>query len=78
MWLQTGDEIAVAGSVNGRSVIVGYGESAWQSRRVIAEDGGTGAPNGHIVDVAPSPDGLTLALAVLDRKPRSTWWCATS
>ncbi len=67
MWLQGGKEIGVAGSVEGRSVIVGYSASAWQSRRVLAEDGGTGAPNGHIVNVAPSPDGLTLALAVADR-----------
>ena len=65
MWLQTGKEVGVAGTIKGRSVIMGYSGPAWHNERVIAEDGGAGAKDGHIVDAWPSPDGMAMALAVV-------------
>ena len=38
--------------------------------RVIAEDGGIGAPDGSLVDLAASPDGMVLALAVVNSKEK--------
>jgi hypothetical protein len=66
MWLQSGKEVGVAGTVQGRSMVVGYSGAAWGTERMIAEDAGAGIKDGHIVDVAPSPDGMALALAVVD------------
>jgi hypothetical protein len=70
MWVQNGKEIAIAGTQNGRAVIMGYGGVGYRTARIIAEDGGVGAPDGNIVDFAPSPDGLVLALAVTNRKEK--------
>jgi hypothetical protein len=69
MWLQSGQEVAVIGSRNGRAVVMGYGGSGYRSARVIAQDGGIGAPNGKLIDFAPSPDGMVLALAAVEANP---------
>ena len=37
------------------AVIMGYGGTGYRTARVIAEDGGIGAPDGSIVDLAASP-----------------------
>lgn len=66
MWLQAGQEVAIVGTRNGHTAVLGYGGVGYRGARVIAEDGGIGALNGKIVDLAPSPDGMTLALAVMD------------
>jgi len=68
MWLQNGSEVAIAGTRNGRSTIVGYGGPGYLTQRVIAEDGGIGAQDGKIVDLAASPDGMVLALVVVNPK----------
>ena len=68
MWLQSGKEVAIVGTRAGHTVVFGYGGAAFGVPRVIAEDGGIGAPDGNIVDVAPSPDGMVLALAVYNPK----------
>jgi hypothetical protein len=68
MWLQTGAEVAVAGTRNGRSTIMGYSGPGYRTERVIAEDGGIGAPGGRLVDIAPSPNGMVLALVVVKPK----------
>src|SRR5579871_4731466 len=68
MWLQAGKEIAVVGTHDGHAVIMGYSGSGYRTARVIAEDGGIGAPDGNIVDLAPSTDGMVLALAVTNPK----------
>src|SRR5438067_2035028 len=65
MWLQTGKEVAIVGTSNGRTIVMGYGGAGYRTPRVIAEDGGVGAPDGNIVDVAVSPNGMVLALAVV-------------
>jgi hypothetical protein len=70
MWLQAGKEVAVAGTLKDHTVVMGYGGDGYQTARVIAEDGGIGAPDGSIVDLAPSPDGMMLALAVVSAKDK--------
>ncbi len=71
MWLQGGKEVAVVGTRNGHALVMGYGGAAYLTARVLAEDGGIGAPDGNIVDIAASPDGLMLALAVVHPNLRS-------
>ena len=68
MWLQAGEEVAIAGTRNGHTVVMGYGGPGYRSERVIAEDGGIGAPGGSLVDLAASQDGMVLALAVVNSK----------
>jgi hypothetical protein len=70
MWLQAGKEVAVAGARNGRTVIMGYGGAGYRTPRVIAEDGGIGAKDGKLVDLAVSPDGMVIALAVASTKQK--------
>src|SRR5271163_947391 len=61
IWLHYGTEIAVAGDVDGKSIVLGFGAPGWGTQRVIAEDFGVGAPHGRLLDIAGSPDGLTVA-----------------
>lgn len=68
LWLEAGEEVAVAGAREGHTVVMGYGGKGYRDSRIIAEDGGVGAPDGSIVDLAPSPDGMALALAVVSAK----------
>jgi hypothetical protein len=68
MWLQAGKEVAVAGTLKDRVMVIGYGGDGYLTQRVIAEDGGIGAPDAAIVDLASSPDGMMLALAVVSAK----------
>jgi hypothetical protein len=64
MWLQNGQEIGIVGKIGGGTVVLGYGGQNWQTNRVLAADtGSNAAEQGRIVDVAPSPDGMTLAIA---------------
>jgi hypothetical protein len=64
MWLQNGQEIGIVGKVGADTVVLGYGGQKWQTSRVLAADTGpNAAEQGRIVDVAPSPDGMTLAIA---------------
>src|SRR5271166_3270488 len=65
MWLQAGKEVAVTGTRNEHTVVLGYGGTGYRTERVIAADGGIGAPDGSIVDLAASPNGMVLALAVV-------------
>ena len=64
MWLQAGKEVAIAGTRDGQAVVMGYGGLAFRTERIIAQDGGLGAQDGRLVDLAVSPDGMVLALAV--------------
>ncbi len=70
MWLQGGKEIGVVGVRSQRTVIVGFSGPGWRDARVIAEDGGPGLRDGGIMDIAPSPDGMALALAVANSKEK--------
>ncbi len=66
MWLQAGKEVAITGTRNGHTAVIGYGGTGYRTERVIAEDGGIGAPDGSLVDLAASPNGMELALAVMN------------
>ena len=70
MWLQSGKEVAIVGTRSGHAVVMGYGGTGYRTERVIAEDGGVGAPDGSIVDLAASPNGMVLALAVKNQKEK--------
>ena len=63
LWLQGGKEIALAGTLQGRTQVLGFSGGGYKHVRLIAADGGPGAPHGTIVGLAASPDGLTLAVA---------------
>ncbi|HYB92017.1 MAG TPA: hypothetical protein VEC38_13360 [Candidatus Binataceae bacterium] len=71
LWLQNGAEIGVVGTEQGRLVVLGYGNQEWRTQRVLAaETGDDAAEEGTIVDLAASPDGMTLATAVVPRGER--------
>lgn len=66
MWLQNGMEIGVVGTEGGHIRVLGFGGPGWRNSRVLAaETGDQAAEQGSILDVSPSPDGLTLAIAVV-------------
>jgi hypothetical protein len=66
MWLQNGAEIGVVGTEGGHTIVYGLGGTGWRTGRVLAaENGPRAAEQGTIVDVAASPDGLTLATAMV-------------
>ncbi len=63
LWLQGAKELALAGTLEGRTEVLGFSGGAYKRVRLVAADGGPGAPKGKIVGLAASPDGLTLAVA---------------
>lgn len=63
LWLQGGNEIALAGTRDGRTQVLGFSGGGYRQMRLLAADGGPGARQGKIVGLAASPDGLTLAVA---------------
>jgi len=63
LWLQGAKEIALAGTLQGRTEVLGFSGGGYKKMRLVAADGGPGAPNGKIVGLAASPNGLTLAVA---------------
>ncbi|HUO04784.1 MAG TPA: hypothetical protein VMU16_06255 [Candidatus Binataceae bacterium] len=66
MWVQNGEEIAVAGIQDGHSVVYGLSGAGWKTGRVLAaESGPAAAVPGSLVDAASSPDGFALATAVV-------------
>jgi hypothetical protein len=66
MWLQQGSEIGVVGSMNGKTTLLGFGGPDFSTRTIEAQDFGPAAPGGRIVDIAASPDGMELAVAVAE------------
>ncbi|MDO8434223.1 MAG: hypothetical protein Q7S58_17625 [Candidatus Binatus sp.] len=66
MWLENSAEIGVVGMQDGHTVVYGLGGPDWHAGRVLAtEIGPSAAARGTIVDVAASPEGLTLATAIV-------------
>jgi hypothetical protein len=63
IWLQGAKEIALTGTLQGRTEVLGFSGPTYKRVRLVAADGGPGAPHGKIVGLAASPDGLTLAVA---------------
>jgi hypothetical protein len=66
MWMQNGEEIGVVGTQAGHTIMYGLGGAAWRTGRVLAaETGPAAAEEGTIADVSVSPNGLTLATAMV-------------
>ncbi|HWN57727.1 MAG TPA: hypothetical protein VNO74_06480 [Methylomirabilota bacterium] len=66
IWLQNGAEIGVIGTDNGHTIVYGLGGAGWRTGRILAAETGPRAVEaGTIVDVAASPDGMTLATAMV-------------
>src|SRR5271155_1380485 len=66
MWMQNGEEIGVVGTQGGHTIMYGLGGAAWRTGRILAaETGPAAAEEGTIADVAVSPNGLTLATAMV-------------
>ncbi len=63
LWLQGNKEVALTGTLQGRTEVLGFSGFGYKGMRLVAADGGPGAPHGKIVGLAASPDGLTLAVA---------------
>src|SRR5262249_37946422 len=65
MWLQNGTEVGVVGTIKDHITVIGLSGTDWHDQRVIAAEVGEGAEEqGSIIDLAPSPDGMTLAMTV--------------
>ena len=66
MWLQEGVEIGVVGTQGGHTIMYGLSGAAWRTGRILAAEAGPGAAEeGTIADIAASPNGLTLATAMV-------------
>src|SRR5208283_4554193 len=66
IWLQDGEEIGVIGTQAGHTIMYGLGGAAWRTGRILAaETGPAAAEEGTIADLAASPNGLTLATAMV-------------
>ncbi len=66
LWLQEGAEIGVIGTQDGHTIMYGLGGAAWRTGRILAAETGTAAAEeGKIADIAASPNGLTLATAMV-------------
>src|SRR5260221_1168272 len=66
IWMQNGEEIGVVGTQDGHTIMYGLGGAAWRTGRILAaETGPAAAEEGTIADVSVSPNGLTLATAMV-------------
>ncbi|HKN13307.1 MAG TPA: hypothetical protein VJX68_08925 [Candidatus Binatus sp.] len=66
IWLQNGEEIGVVGTQAGHTIMYGLGGAGWRTGRVlVAETGPAAAEEGTLADLAVSPNGLTLATAMV-------------
>jgi len=64
IWMARGKLVAIAGTANGRSGLIGYSGPGFATQLVIAADDGAGAPQGVILGADASPDAAALALVV--------------
>jgi hypothetical protein len=66
IWLQNGEEIGVVGTQDGHTIMYGLSGAQWRTGRILAAEAGpAAAEEGTIADVAASPNGLTLAIAMV-------------
>jgi len=66
IWLQDGEEIGVVGTQSGHTIMYGLGGAQWRTGSILAAETGPGAAEeGTIADLAASPNGMTLATAVV-------------
>ena len=66
LWLMNNKVLALVGRVGARAMVLGFNQKDYQHPQVIAADNGKGAPDGSIVDIAASPNGMTIATAELE------------
>lgn len=66
MWLAEDLGIAIAGSLNGKGMVLGLSGPKLSHVTAIASDHDSGASAGILQGVAASPDGMELALAVAE------------
>jgi hypothetical protein len=66
IWLEGGRELGIAGSANGKSIILGLSGADLVHGRVLAADFGPAAQAGRIVDAAANKDGSRLATLVAE------------
>ncbi|HYK63547.1 MAG TPA: hypothetical protein VEY94_01255 [Patescibacteria group bacterium] len=65
-WLQNSEEIGVVGTQAGHTIMYGLSGAQWRTGRILAAESGPGAAEeGKIADIAASPNGLTLATAMV-------------
>ncbi len=68
IWLEESQEIGVIGTQAGHTIMYGLGGAGWRTGRILAAETGPGAAEeGSIADVDASPNGLTLATAMVIR-----------
>src|SRR5271166_2643785 len=66
VWLQNGEEIGVVGTQSGHTIMYGLGGAQWRTGSILAAETGPGAAEeGTIADLAASPNGMTLATAMV-------------
>jgi len=63
-WLAQGTIVAVTGTLDRKTVMLGFGGDQLSKMTVLASDFGPGAPTGRILAMAANPDGMELATAV--------------
>ncbi|MGA9724223.1 MAG: hypothetical protein WBQ86_17310, partial [Candidatus Binatus sp.] len=67
-WLEESQEIGVVGTQAGHTIVYGLGGAGWRTGRILAAETGPGAAEeGSIADIDASPNGLTLATAMVIR-----------
>ena len=64
--LDRGNEVAVAGTMAGKSTLIGFGGAGMTTPQIIAQDYGLGAPHGRLIGVAARPDAAELAIAIAE------------
>ncbi len=68
IWLEESQEIGVIGTQAGHTIMYGLGGAGWRTGRILAAETGPGAAEeGSIADIDASPNGLTLATAMVIR-----------
>ncbi len=68
IWLEESQEIGVIGTQAGHTIMYGLGGGGWRTGRILAAETGPGAAEeGSIADIDASPNGLTLATAMVIR-----------
>ena len=63
-WLAQGTVVAVRGTLDRKTVVLGYSGEKLSNAATLASDFGAGAATGRIVAAAPNPEGMEIATAV--------------
>jgi len=63
-WIAQGTVVGVTGTLDRKTVVLGFSGNKLNNMTVLASDFGPGAPTGRIFAVAPNSDGMEIATAV--------------